>query len=116
MAAGFSAVACLEEMESTFEANHFFANTSVLSLVCERTATPKNLLLQNGLLAWVVEGLTLKALQENDGRNVSLPASSVRVTQLRFRKIIICLTTLRAWQENKVPLFSLHVRMLLPNS
>ena len=72
----------LEQMDSYFESSHFLANTSILQLLCERTSTPKNLLLQNSLLAWVICSLAYRALKEVDGRHVALSSNATRVSWL----------------------------------
>lgn len=74
----------LEQMDSRFESSHFLANTSILQLLCERTSTPKNLLLQNSLLAWVICSLSHRALMEDDGRHVVLSSAATRVSWLYF--------------------------------
>ena len=53
--AGTETLAILEDMDSLFD-DHFFSNTSTLTVVCEKTAVGKNKLLEDALLSWVVAG------------------------------------------------------------
>ena len=53
--AGTETLAVLEDMDSLFD-DHFFSNTSTLTVVCEKTAVGKNKLLEDALLSWVVAG------------------------------------------------------------
>ena len=78
-AAGHGCLDSLEKLESEFQAEHFFTKTGILQMVCERTSTPKNTLLQNSLLAWVVQGLTLRALTPDDGKLMHLEPGAPRV-------------------------------------
>ena len=78
-AAGHGCLDSLEKLESDFQAEHFFTKTGILQMVCERTSTPKNTLLQNSLLAWVVQGLTLRALTPDDGKLMHLEPGATRV-------------------------------------
>ena len=77
-ACGPEVMRCLDQMDSEYQTQHFFANTSVLSILCERTSVNKNSLLQNSLLAWTVQGLTLRALCVNDGRLKEVKATAPR--------------------------------------
>ena len=50
----------IEEMDSRFGADHWFANTGVLVTLCQRTSIAGNPLLANSLLSWVALALVTK--------------------------------------------------------
>ncbi|CAK9021842.1 Uncharacterized protein (Fragment) [Durusdinium trenchii] len=85
VAAGSPCLESIEQMDSRFGAEHFMSNTSVLAVLCEKTACPKNELLQNCLLCWVVQSVCYRALRENDGRHTHLPPNATRDIWLNVR-------------------------------
>ena len=81
MHAAAGCIACLESMDSAFGNEHFFANTTCLQMITQRTAVPNNSLLQEALLSFVVEGLSFRALCPNNGHQIWIDPKTTRASR-----------------------------------
>ena len=80
--AGAETLAILEDMDSLFD-DHFFSNTSTLTVVCEKTAVGKNKLLEDALLSWVAAGLHVRVTSPQNGTLTVLSPTATRAAGLQ---------------------------------
>ncbi|CAJ1378673.1 unnamed protein product [Effrenium voratum] len=80
----------LEEMDSRFGQDHFYSNSGVLTMLCERTACPRNPTLQADLLLWAVSCLAYRCTQPADGRVAALSPTTSRATRQQLDLTWVC--------------------------